>query len=137
MHIQSFVLAPNSATFDFVPLARDPQNARVTVLGLFAKGVCGLNCPACRVCGRPVWCFHVFKMSSTSGNSDSGQSSASFFAELGGGGAIGGAPDAARACGCLAPYPDQATVLTTKRGFLSAGAGLGGGKRRKSSVWHR
>ena len=24
LHIQSFVLAPNSATFDFVPLARDP-----------------------------------------------------------------------------------------------------------------
>ena len=24
LHIQSFVLARNSATFDFVPLARDP-----------------------------------------------------------------------------------------------------------------
>ena len=24
LHIQSFALAPNSATFDFVPLARDP-----------------------------------------------------------------------------------------------------------------
>ena len=25
LHIQSFVFAPNSATFDFVPLARDPS----------------------------------------------------------------------------------------------------------------
>ena len=24
LHIQSFVFAPNSATFDFVPLTRDP-----------------------------------------------------------------------------------------------------------------
>ena len=28
MHIQSFVLAPNSATFDIVPLARDPPECK-------------------------------------------------------------------------------------------------------------
>ena len=28
LHIQSFVLAPNSATFDFVPLARDPPQCK-------------------------------------------------------------------------------------------------------------
>ena len=28
LHIESFVLAPNSATFDFVPLARDPPQCK-------------------------------------------------------------------------------------------------------------
>ena len=28
LHIQSFVLAPNSATFDFIPLARDPPQCK-------------------------------------------------------------------------------------------------------------
>ena len=28
LHIQSFVLAPNSATFDFVPLAKDPPQCK-------------------------------------------------------------------------------------------------------------
>ena len=28
LHMQSFVLAPNSATFDFVPLARDPPSCK-------------------------------------------------------------------------------------------------------------
>ena len=32
LHIQSFVLAPNSATFDFVPLARDPPQCRGDVV---------------------------------------------------------------------------------------------------------
>ena len=30
LHIQSFILAPNLATFDIVTLARDPQKERVT-----------------------------------------------------------------------------------------------------------
>ena len=36
-------------------------------------GVCVLICPACHLCGRMRFCFCVPKMSSTSGDSDSGK----------------------------------------------------------------
>ena len=48
LHIQTFVLAPNSAPFDFVPLARDPPECKGDIVfppfsGLPRRQGCGTH----------------------------------------------------------------------------------------------